>query len=454
MTSVPRAERPSAAVRFVLTVALILPLAVAGWLLLKSGFRSDTHGLFLSRVLFAVDRGQLELLGFEYPPLPFLALLPWPSQTWALILGSLALGALSWMVLGLCHERRSILPFILLTALFWSPFGLHLITTDFNEAVGLAALYAGWKQYRQWWLTRRTIYGLYTGLWLGIAFYTSPLGLALALVAGAVLPLLLPRLRIPPFASQLSLLVFPGIAASLTWAWLAWIFTHQVALPFTPWEPDSPGLGKALLWSSPYLAISLIALTRPKATTAGLLLPPLLFWGATLIGWNYSLAFAVAFLTLIAITAIPLDLGRAARAGLVCVAVLQSAAAWMLLPEPRLSDSDISARAVATALAKASPRSILLDDRRAEKLLKWAPSLSPYLTTRDMTFDIALTEPGAVVRYVLIVHDSIGATLDADVRPPKGFVIDWSWEGYTLYRRRDAPGLPVFYPAIPEVIAP
>src|SRR5690606_36048300 len=144
---------------------------------------------FLQRVRFALDRGRLELLGFEYPPLPFLLLIPSATITATWVLGGLAVAALAWLVVDECTERRSILPLVLLVAALWTPIGMHLVIGDFNEAIGLLALFIGWRHYRRWWSTRQTIHGLRTGLWLGLAFYTSPLGLAVALVAGAVLPL-------------------------------------------------------------------------------------------------------------------------------------------------------------------------------------------------------------------------------------------------------------------------
>ncbi|MFI4983168.1 MAG: hypothetical protein ACHQIO_22685, partial [Nevskiales bacterium] len=78
-------------VRATLALAVVLPLVLAGVLLARSGWRSDIHGAFLSRVLFAENRGQLQLLGFEYPPLPFLLLLPWPVDLWITILAGAAL---------------------------------------------------------------------------------------------------------------------------------------------------------------------------------------------------------------------------------------------------------------------------------------------------------------------------------------------------------------------------
>ena len=435
-------------VRAMLALAVVVPVVIVSVLLMHGGWRSDIHGAFLSRVRFAENRGQLQLLGFEYPPLPFLLLLPWPDDLWIIALGGAAMFGLVWMVLADCTWQRSMLPFLLLLSVLWTPIGVHLIAGDFNEAIGLFALYVGWRHYRRWWATRKTIHGLYTGLWLGLAFYTSPLGLGLALVAGAILPLIFPRLQIPPFASQLVLLVFPGAAATATWAYLSWIFTHRVAFPFTPWEPTSPGFATILVWTIPYLVVSLFALFRPKATTAGVLLPFALLVVATRVGWHFSLAFATGLLTLVAIVALPRDLGRIPRAIVFVAAVAQAMAAWWLIPWPRVTAADLTAHAVANALAVAPDRSILIDDRFAPQLLKWAPSLAPYLTTRDTGFDLALSDPAQKVDYVLVTADNDGLTLDADVHPPAGFIVNWSWGGYTLYRRPNVASLPVRYDAV------
>ncbi len=435
-------------VRTLLSLAVVLPVVIVAVLLAHGGWRSDIHGAFLSRVRFAENRGQLQLLGFEYPPLPFLLLLPWPDDIWVIALGAAALFGLVWMVLGDCTWQRSMLPLLLLLSVVWTPIGVHLIAGDFNEAIGLFALFVGWRHYRRWWATRKTIHGLYTGLWLGLAFYTSPLGLGLALVAGAILPLVFPRLQIPPVASQLVLLVFPGVAATATWAYLSWIFTHRVAFPFTPWEPTSPGFATILVWTIPYLVVSLFAMLRLKATTAGVLLPFALLVVANRVGWHFSLAFATGLLTLVAIVALPRDLGRTGRSLVALAAIGQAIAAWWIMPWPRVTTADLAAHAVADALAPAPSRSILIDDRFAPTLLKWAPSLAPYLTTRDAGFDLALSDPTGKVDYMLVTADDDGLTLDADVRPPVGFVINWSWSGYTLYRRPNVAPLPVRYDAV------
>jgi hypothetical protein len=432
----PRAPRWTRAVIALLVAAPVVLLAAA---LANDGWLSDTHGTFLSRVRFATERGRLELLGFEYPPLPFLLLVPWADVAMTWVLGGLGVAALAWLALDESTDRRSILPLILLVAALWTPAGAGMVTSDFNEVLGLVALFVGWKHYRRWWATRQTIHGLRTGIWLGLAFYTSPLGLALALVAGAVLPLLFPRLQIPPFASQLVLLVFPGFAATATWAYLSWVFTGHVALPFTQWRSTAPHLGTVLLWSSPYVLVTLMAMLKPRAVTAGLVLPLMLLTAANLMGWNYSLGFATVLLALVAIVALPREMDRASRTLVGAVAVAQAAIAWLVLPLPSITDEDRAARTVAEALMKAPDRSVLVDERYAPRLLKWAPSLAPFLTTQDTGFEIAYAQPAATVRYVLATPDDEGLTLDADVQPPAGFVPAWSWHGYHLWRHPDAP---------------
>src|SRR5690606_17888708 len=113
--------------------------------------------------------------------------------------------------------------------------------------------------------------------------------------------------------------------------------------------------------------------------------------------------------------------------------------AWMVWPLPELRPDDRAARAVAEALASAPSRSILIDDREAGPLLKWATSMDPYLTTRDSGFEIAVAEPLTTVRYVLVTSTASTTTLDAARFPPRGFVRAWRWQGYTLWKHPDAP---------------
>jgi hypothetical protein len=203
-----------------------------------------------------------------------------------------------------------------------------------------------------------------------------------------------------------------------------------------------------LLWTLPYLGVALLALLRPRATTAGMLLPLLLLWVANRSGWHFSLAFAVVLLTLVAIVGLPRDLPVAVRALVGTLAIGQAVIAWLTWPMPALRDDDLAARTVATALASAPDRSVLIDDRFAPLLLKWAPSLEPYLTTRDTGFELAVAQPMVTVRYVLVTADAEGLTLDADRRPPAGFVRAWSWRGYTLWRHPDAVAPPLAFDAL------
>jgi hypothetical protein len=179
-----------------------------------------------------------------------------------------------------------------------------------------------------------------------------------------------------------------------------------------------------------------------------MVLPFLLLVAANRAGWHFSLAFATGLLTLVAIIALPRDLPAWGRPAVIGAAALQAALAWWLIGWPRVTTDDLAARAVAEALATAPSRGILIDDRWASRLFKWAPSMAPYLTTRDTGFELALTDPASKVEYVLVTADDDGLSLDADVHPPAGFVIDWSWHGYTLYRRPDVARISVHYDAV------
>lgn len=161
----------------------------------------------------------------------------------------------------------------------------------------------------------------------------------------------------------------------------------------------------------------------------------------------------MGLLTLVAIVALPQAMSPAVRALVAATAVVQALAAWVWVPFPQQTADDRAAHAIATAMASAPARSILVDDRYAAGVLKWAPSMAPYLTTRDAGYEIALADPRRVVEYALVTPDDDGLTLDADVRDLPGMVEDWSWNGYTLYRRTDAPRINVRYDALMEASA-
>jgi hypothetical protein len=153
-------------------------------------------------------------------------------------------------------------------------------------------------------------------------------------------------------------------------------------------------------------------------------------------------------LSLVAIVSLPRQLPAAVRALIGTVAIAQAVIAWLVWPAPQRTAEDVAARAVAESLQDAPPRSILIDDRQAERLLKWAPSIKPYLTTRDTGFELAMAQPLNTVRYVLATREGDGLTLDLHRRPPAGFERAWSWQGYTLWRHPEAPVPPLRFDAL------
>lgn len=75
-----------------------LPFLVAGYFATGHHFLSNHHAHLIEKALIAVDRGRLELIGFVYPPLPFLLLLPWPTAMLASALAALAAGTTAWIL--------------------------------------------------------------------------------------------------------------------------------------------------------------------------------------------------------------------------------------------------------------------------------------------------------------------------------------------------------------------
>src|SRR2546428_634200 len=94
-----------------------LPLAAAGVFLVLAAaltYRADLglwlshhHAHVIEKALLALDRGRIELIGFVYPPLPFLLLLPRPSPAFAGLLGA-GCGALVVWILSRALGRLSL----------------------------------------------------------------------------------------------------------------------------------------------------------------------------------------------------------------------------------------------------------------------------------------------------------------------------------------------------------
>ena len=63
----------AAGVFFFLAAALTYRADVSLWL-------SHHHAHVIEKALLVLDRGRLELIGFFYPPLPFLLMLSWPIR--------------------------------------------------------------------------------------------------------------------------------------------------------------------------------------------------------------------------------------------------------------------------------------------------------------------------------------------------------------------------------------
>ena len=53
-------------------------------------------------------------------------------RKWNVVVPALAVFGLAWQVLSDCTTRRSLLPFVLLVGMLWTPIGISLVASDFN----------------------------------------------------------------------------------------------------------------------------------------------------------------------------------------------------------------------------------------------------------------------------------------------------------------------------------
>ena len=145
-------KRPSLSLPLepLLGLLLALPVGVAALALVQEGYLSHANAAYLGKVYTALDRGKLETLGFSYPPLPLLLLLPWPSPWAPAVLGALALGLGFGLLLTEARRRSEPLLLVLFAGFLLSPAPFYLVAEDLAQTLGLVFLWWAWTFYRRW----------------------------------------------------------------------------------------------------------------------------------------------------------------------------------------------------------------------------------------------------------------------------------------------------------------
>lgn len=423
-----------------LTLLLALPLGLWALWLVQQGVLSDVNAQFVTLARVATERGRLELLGFAYPPLPLALMALWPQPYTTAILGALATGALSFLLAKDAIERERPLLLVGLAALLLSPLALTLVTDRPDEALALWLLLLAWRRFIRWTVTGITAYGFEAGLILGLAIFTTPLALPLAIIFGAALPLY----REQPLGAYLTgwlILIFPSLAGLLAWTYTSWLFTGEVLWLYQPADfIRELSLTQLLALSPLYLAAGLRLLWKIDLRLLVYTVPIVLIALGRYLG-AYSPAFEITLLIMFALGAISRRLVLRGKVILVIGALLQLVVLWRALPWPQQlrSDGRIEQR-IGRVLSRVPRDSVLSDDATAYRLLAWSDA-QPFVLPHDPLYALALSAPERFVDYLLTCPGDSSLHLRYGNTPPPGFSHDWHYQGCSLYRRSGATPL-------------
>jgi len=463
------------------SLLLALPFLGLSLLAAEMGFLSNQHAHLIAKVLQAVEYRRLELIGFTYPPLPFLLTALWLHPLTPSIFASLAGGAVAWLLLRhLYHTSFSnITKIVLISALAFTPASLYLATQSLTDMVTLLLFLLAWLAFLSFTREGITLGGFISGLMLGLAFYFNAYALFFSLVYAFASPLFYSWQRLSPserkWQADLTLVVvvgFPTWLAFLSWAYLNWIFTGD------PWrfltDPTAPLytlFTSTTLTSAgffPTLAYSLQEVTRAPIYLVSFVLvmayaprrlpaycaPFATITAVRLFGWNYNEAMAIATYSVVAVAAIPRRTGRGWEWVFFLMAILhlllnlnspyqsEELKVWerVIIGQERQTGDLLEIQA-AEWLCQLPPQSILADDRAAYRLVARCGDATPFLLPAESEFLMALHAPAQFVSYILVQRQPAEALDQVSQRyassPPLGFRVARLWDNWTLYERAD-----------------
>ncbi len=464
-----------------LLFSLILALPFIGLSLLaaQAGFLSNQHAHLIAKVLQAIEHRRLELIGFTYPPLPFLLTALWPHPLTPSIIASLAAGGTAWLLF--YHLLK--IPFpawtkvLLLSALAFAPANLFIATQSLTEMATLFLFLVAWLAFLRFTRYGETFSGFISGLILGLAFYFNAYALFFSLLYALASPLFYEWRRLSAgerkWQADLTLVIvvsFPSLLAFFSWAYLNWVFTGNAWLfltdptaPlytfFSPTELTSLDFFATVAYSlqevirAPLYLVSavLVAVYVPKRLLA--YFAP--FWMIVVVrmfGWNYTEAMAIATYSVVAVAGIPTRTTRPWDKLLLVMAVFHL---LLNLNSPYLSNElkiweevirsqdrragDALEIQVAEWLCQQPPQSILADDRAAYRLVARCGDAKPFLLPAEGEFLMALHAPAQFVSYILVQRSSNPSLDQVSQRyapaPPSGFRIGAIWQDWVLYQR-------------------
>jgi hypothetical protein len=416
----------AAGVFLVLAVALTYQADLSLWL-------SHHHAHVIEKALLALDRGRIELIGFVYPPLPFLLLLPRPSPAFAGLLaagcGALVVWTLS-RALGRLSLPRWAAAIVLLGLA--TPSMFFLFTQSLWEALLLVLLLLAWWQSIEFIWRGNVRAGAVAGLPLGLAFLANYYALLFALPYALTALLFVRTSRRGAGPAAAFMLLFPAVAALLSWMYLSWVFTGQplsftrdpgssmfaflrpdgADLP-TGWSAALSATGRDLVMAPLYMVMAVVVAWYRPLRLPVFLVFALFVLGLRTFGFVLPDYFATTTFTVVALAALPSRLPRYVWPLVLLTALLQFGLGWMI---PLRGEAAAWQRAITSGVARPADReefavgqslagrpvhSILIDDRIGYRIIARAGTARPFLTPVDPLYRLAVSQPARFVPSML-----------------------------------------------------
>ena len=308
----------------------------------------------------AVRAGGSDLagLGAAYPPTPTLLAALVPGGALGLsVVASLLAGCTLQLVWGQLVRRgfAPVLTACLLLPLFAVPAVAYAASQSVAGIALLSLLAIALHGFVRFTVSRDTEAGFITGLALAAAFTVDPIAIFYALALGTAALALgtatwfiaHERFRTERFGARatVAVIVFPTVFAVLSWMFLEWRFAGAVfgtvaadpaVLAFTDgvWpalRTATATVGAALLHVPLFVGVAVIYAVRPVALV-GYLTSVAASVVAVWVGLRYTPVTAYVLFTLVALLAVPRDVGRRTGAVLAAVALVQLVLAWVWPP--------------------------------------------------------------------------------------------------------------------------
>lgn len=464
---------------------LAIPFIWLAWIAQNHLYLSNQHAHLVSKALQAIERGRLEIIGFTYPPLPFLLTALFPKPFTPGIIAALAGGATAWLLLAHLFQVQinNFSKVIIVFCLSMMPASLFIATQSLGDMVTLLLFLIAWNQFLRFTREGETWSGFVSGLVLGLAFFFNPYALIYGLIYALASPLFYHWENKPllerNWRDDLTLVVviaFPTLLGFFSWSYLNWVFSGN------PWrflnDPASPlfiymnaevnpvyGVGAALLSSIHdlmhlplYPVIGIIVLLVSPRRFPAYLTPFIVSILVRSFGFAYPQSFALTIYSVVAIAGIPRRTPKVWGWILIPVALINLVIAFStmqqsselrtwetLLIDQKPATSDEFEWKVAQVFTRVAPRTILTDDRSSYRIIARTGTSQPFLLPGDTEFLLALSAPQRYVNYILIPTNKVmGGEQVADrfgERDPVGFVLEASWPGWKLLRKEGAQPL-------------